>query len=128
MLDFKLNDAMSNFLNLHDSAHMFDAIMKLWQQYLSIFTINYHVVKYENLVENLELTVKSLLDFLGLEWENSVVEYSKTAKRKDRIFTPSYNQVTKPIYKHATGRWKNYKKQTSSIYPILEPWIKNLII
>ena len=96
----------------------------MWDQYISIFPINYHVVKYENLVENLEGTVKSLLNFLKLPWDNSILEYLKKAKGKDRIFTPSYNQVTKPIYKHATGRWKHYKKQTLSIYPILESWVK----
>ena len=30
--------------------------------------INYYEVKYENLVENLETTVKSLLKFLELPW------------------------------------------------------------
>ena len=52
------------------------------------------------------------------------VEYLKTAESTDRINTPSYSQVIKPIYKHATGRWECYKKQISNIYPILEPWIK----
>ena len=126
MQNFKLNDAMANFLNLDDSAHFYDAVMSLWTEYKSIFSINFHEVKYENLIENLEPTVKSILDFLELPWDNSVIEYTKTAKSKKRIRTPSYNQVIKPIYTHAKGRWKNYKKQISNIYPILEPWIKKL--
>ena len=44
--------------------------------------------------------------------------------RRKNIATPSYNQVTKPIYTHAEGRWKKYEKQISNIYPILDPWIK----
>ena len=27
-------------------------------------------------------------------------------KKRKNIATPSYNQVTKPIYSHASGRWK----------------------
>ena len=124
MQDFELNDAMANFLNLDDAAHLYDAVMKLWTQYTSIFLINYHEVKYENLIENFEPTVRSILDFLELSWDDAVLNYLITAKKRDRITTPSYYQVTKPIYSYAIGRWQRYKKQTSNIYPILEGWIK----
>jgi len=124
MQNFELNDAMANFLNLDDAAHLYDAVMNLWTQYTSIFSINYHEVKYENLIENFEPTVKSILNFLELSWDDSVLNYLITAKKRDRIATPSYYQVTKPIYSYAIGRWQRYKKQTSNIYPILEGWIK----
>ena len=93
-------------------------------KYTSIFSINYYEIKYENVVENLESTVRSILNFLELPWDNSVLEYLKTAKKRDRISTPSYTQVIKPIYSHASGRWKRYIKKTSNVYSILEPWIK----
>ena len=124
MQDFELNNAMANFLNLEDSAKLYDLVMKLWIQYTSIFPINYYEVRYENLVENLETTVKPLLKFLELPWHDSVLEFYKTAKKGPQIKTPSYDQVIKPIYSEASGRWKMYKKQTTNIYPILEPWIK----
>ena len=66
----------------------------------------------------------SILDFLELSWDDAVLNYLITAKKRDRITTPSYAQVTKPIYSYAIGRWQRYKKQTSNIYPILEGWIK----
>ena len=124
MQDFELNDAMANFLNLDDAAHLYDAVMNLWTQYTSILSINYHEVIYENLIENFEPTVRSILNFLELSWDDSVLNYLITAKKRDRIVTPSYVQVTKPIYSYAIGRWQRYKKQTSNIYPILEGWIK----
>ena len=124
MQDFELNDAMANFLNLNDAAHLYDVVMNLWSQYTSNFSINYHEVKYEKLIENFESTIKSILNFLELSWDDAMLEYLRTAKKRDRIATPSYYQVTKPIYSYAIGRWQRYKKQTSSIYPILEGWIK----
>ena len=124
MQDFELNDAMANFLDLNDAAHLYDAVMDLWTQYTSIFSINYHEVKYENLIENFEPTVRSILNFLELSWDDAVLNYLITAKKRDRIATPSYSQVTKPIYSYAIGRWQRYRKQTSNIYPILEGWIK----
>ena len=124
MQNFELNNAMANFLNLEDSAKLYDSVMKLWTQYISIFPINYHEIRYENIISDFESTIKSVLDFLGLPWDKSVLEYYKTARKKDRIYTPSYTQVIKPIYSHASGRWKMYKKQIKNIYPILEPWKK----
>ena len=124
MQDFELNDAMANFLNLNDAAHLYDVVMNLWSQYTSSFSINYHEVKYEKLIENFEPTIKSILNFLELSWDDAVLNYLITAKKRDRITTPSYAQVIKPIYSYAVGRWKRYRKQTKNIYPILEGWIK----
>ena len=124
MQDFELNDAMANFLDLDDAAHLYDDVMHLWTQYTSIFSINYHEIKYENLVKNFDPTVKSILNFLKLSWNTSMLEYSKTATKRENIATPSYAQVIKPIYSYAIGRWKRYEKQTTNIYPILEKWIK----
>ena len=124
MQTFSINNAMANFLNLEDSAKLYDLVMKLWIQYTSIFPINYYEVRYENLVENLETTVKPLLKFLELPWHDSVLEFYKTAKKGPQIKTPSYDQVIKPIYSESVGNWKLYKKQITNIYPILKPWIK----
>ena len=124
MQDFALNDAMANFLNLDDAAHLYDDVMNLWTQYTSIFSFSYHEVKYENLVKDFESTVRSILNFLELSWNTSILEYSETAKKRENIATPSYDQVIKPIYSYSIGRWQRYRKQTTNIYPILEGWIK----
>ena len=124
MQTFEVNNAMANFFNLEDSAKLYDHVMRLWTQYMSIFDINYHEIKYENLVLNLEKTIKPLLKFLELPWNDNVLEFSKTAKKKQQIKTPSYDQVIRPIYSESSGRWKMYEKQISITFPILESWIK----
>ena len=45
MQNFRLNDAMSNFLTLEDSAFLYDSVMRLWTQYKSIFSINSSIPK-----------------------------------------------------------------------------------
>ena len=124
MQTFKINNAMANFLNLEDSAKLYDHVMRLWTQYISIFHINHHEIKYENLIQSLETTVRPLLKFLELPWNDKILEFSKTAKKKQQIKTPSYDQVIKPMYLDSKDRWQMYKKQISNIFPILEPWIK----
>ena len=124
MQNFTMNDAMANFLNINDTANLYDVVMNLWIQYISVFKINYHEIKYESLVENFNPTIESVLSFLGLSWDKSVLKYADVAKKRKNIATPSYNQVTKPIYSHAHGRWKRYEKEIENIYPILKPWVK----
>ena len=48
MQDFKLNDAMSNFMNLKDAAILYKKTMDLWGQYTSVLKVNYIPIKYEN--------------------------------------------------------------------------------
>ncbi len=52
-----------------------------------------------------------------------MLEYYKTDNRRE-ITTPSYEAVSKPIYKSAKGKWKNYKKYLEPYKERLEPYIK----
>ena len=124
MQNFKLNDSMSNFLNLKDTAATYDLIMNLLKIYKSKFNFNFYEIKYENLISKFDNEIKNLLGFLELPWNDSVLEYQKTASERERIFTPSYDQVIKPLYLKSAGRWKKYENKLSNVYPILEPWIK----
>ena len=124
MQNFLLNHAMANFLNLNDSAKMYDLVMNLWQIYTNKFSINFHTIKYEDLVLNFKNSVSSLLKFLDLSWSDDISEFYKTSKKRGIISTPSYNQVSQPIYSKSIGRWKNYEHELSTTKLYLENWIK----
>jgi sulfotransferase family protein len=124
MQTFKLNNAMANFLTLDRSAKLYAAVMDLWSVYQKKLNLDVHVMKYEGLVQDLEGTSKSLISFLGLEWDNNLHNYQKTALDRGNIRTPSYDQVTQPLYKHASGRWINYREQMRPVLPVLRPWIE----
>jgi len=124
MQDFNLNDAMSNFLNLEDATILYKKTMELWNQYTSILKVNYISIKYENLIQNFEASIKIIIKFLNLNWNKSLLNYRETAIKRERISTPSYYQVIQPIYKHANQRWKRYKKHLTNIEPNLSELIK----
>ncbi len=73
-------------------------------------------VHYENLVEDTALYTKRILDYCGLEFETSCLEFYKT---KRAIRTPSSEQVRQPIYSSAKEHWRNYEE-------FLEP-VKNCL-
>ena len=124
MQDFKLNNAMINFLNLKDAAILYKKTIDLWLQYNSIFNINYVQIKYEDLTENFEKNIKMIIKFLDLDWDKSLLDYRRTAIRRGKISTPSYHQVVQPIYKHANKRWERYTKYLANIEPILIDFVK----
>lgn len=124
MQNFQPNDAMANFLSIEDSAHFYDQVMRLWKLYGELLPINSHTLCYEDLLRNFDGTVRALLDFLQLPWNDAVTQYSKAAKQRNRIKTPSYHQVTEPLYQRANGRWVRYRQELGSVLPILDKWIR----
>lgn len=83
---------------------IYQRLMEHWQQMLpdNIFNLNY-----EELVNNQEETSKALVDFCGLKWDESCLDFNKTQRS---VRTASFLQVRQPIYKSALGRHKNYTK------------------
>ena len=63
-------------------------------------------VSYEQTVGDVEKQSKRMLDFLGLPFEESVLNFHES---KDLVRTPSTSQVRKPIYKSAVDAWKKYE-------------------
>ena len=125
MQTFLPNDAMANFLTIEDAASFYVFIMKLWGQYESLFAFSVHKIKYEDVVSDFDKSVRSLLDFLGLPWNDGVSHYQETALKREQIRTPSYHQVVQPIYARASGRWLNYRAQLQPILETLEPWAEH---
>jgi hypothetical protein len=124
MSNFRLNDAMSNFLRLEDAAQFYDLTFRHWERARELFGLNVHTVVYERLVEDVEAEVRPLFDFLGLAWRDEALDHRATAKARGLITTASYAQVVEPIYKRAAGRWEGYRRHLEPILPVLRPWIE----
>lgn len=121
MQAFALNGAMVRFLDLEDGARFYDEMFSVWEHITGTAALDYHAIRYEDVVGNFRPAIKSLLDFLGLEWNDAVLEYDKTARSKERINTASYQQVTEKLYTRASGRWLRYREQMKPVLDILAP-------
>ena len=82
----------------------------------------YHIVKYEDLIQNFKVTLEKLLKYINLDYETKLENFYITAKKRDKIHTPSYNQVIQPIYNTSINRYTNFK-DAKFIEPLLEKWI-----
>ena len=126
MQSFEINDAMANFLDLGDAARLFDLVLTFWERCRDVLPLKVHIVRYESLVEDTESELRTLLDFLGLAWDPAMLDHRRTAEARGTISTPSYSQVTRPIYREASGRWERYRRPMAPVLPLLAPWALRL--
>ncbi|ODP37782.1 hypothetical protein BFL28_02105 [Sphingomonas turrisvirgatae] len=122
MQNFKVNQAMASLLDLTNAARFYDAAMGYWQQSRAVMPLDVHELRYEGLVADLAGELRPLIDFLGLEWDDRLLDHQRTASDRGIIRTPSYNQVTEKIYARAKGRWTRYRAHMAPVLPILAPW------
>lgn len=122
---FNLNPAMVANLSLFTSAQQYAKVMELYQLFKTLMPDNIHEIRYENIVGDFKNECSKLLGFLGLEWEDGLERFYESASQR-WIRTPSYEQVTKPLYSDAIGRWRNYARHLEEINPILQPFVEAL--
>jgi tetratricopeptide (TPR) repeat protein len=120
---FDLTQAMTHFLSLDGVADFYDLVMRVGIRSLECFPARVHLIRYEDLIVDMEAEVRRLVAFLNLSWEPELMHYDRTA-RSHRINTPSYHQVVQPIYTSARGRWRNYAQHLESIMPRLHPFVE----
>jgi hypothetical protein len=118
---FGMNVAMFQLLRLDSATAYYDAVMRLIAVCREKLPLRVHPVKYEDVVTDFEATLRGLLGFLGLEWDERVRGYTDTARER-AIGTPSAAQVVRPLYGSARGRWRNYRTFLEPHLPTLSAW------
>ena len=125
MQNFTMNAGMSNFTRLEDAARLYDVTQSFYLSAKAYFGLEVHYLRYENLISSYDETVKGLISFLGLEWEEGLGDHTASARQRDKVRTASYNQVVEPIYDRSMQRWKRYEKALEPVLPIMGPWVKH---
>ena len=110
----------SNFKQLFASGQPFtyslDDIARYYRTYVRIMAHWDRVlpgrvlrVQHEDVIADLEGSVRRILDFCGLQFEPGCVEFHKNERR---VHTASSEQVRRPINREGVDQWKNF-----------EPWL-----
>jgi tetratricopeptide (TPR) repeat protein len=95
--------------SLSDIARYYRTYLELMNHWNEVLPGRVLKVEHEAVVEDLDGSVRRILEFCGLDFEISCVEFHKTERS---IRTASSEQVRQPIFREGLDQWKRY-----------EPWL-----
>ncbi|MFC7050117.1 tetratricopeptide repeat-containing sulfotransferase family protein [Emcibacter nanhaiensis] len=98
--------------DLQDIGYYYRDYVKLMDHWDEVLPGRIHRVQYEEMVADTENQIRALLDYCGLEFEDSCLKFYETDRA---VRTPSAEQVRQPIYKGGLEQWRNF-----------EPWLDPL--
>jgi len=125
MQSFSYTTAMASFYRLDTAVQLYDQVMRLWMLFEANLDLKFHRIRYEDVVIDLEGEARQLLEFLGVQWDENILYFDHHARKRASIRTPSYRQVTKPIYKTSLYRWTHYRRYFEHLLHILQPHIEH---
>ena len=107
----------SNFKQLFAQGQEFtyslEDIARYYRTYLDLMRHWDHVlpghvlrVQHEDVVDDLEGSVRRLLEHCGLDFEPACVDFHRTRRS---VRTPSSEQVRQPIFRDGLGQWKRFE-------------------
>ena len=124
MQNFRLNEAMVQFLDIERTAAAYAAVMSFWRDHRDLLDGRYIEYRYEDLVDDFDTTLKRLVAFVGLPRDDGVLGFGKTAAGHV-ISTPSARDVSGgQIYRRARGRWHRYRVLLEPVLPVLAPCLE----
>ncbi|GIL00220.1 MAG: sulfotransferase [Alphaproteobacteria bacterium] len=88
--------------------------LKLMQHWRTVLPGRFHEVCYEDVVANTELNARGLIAFIGLDWEDRVMERAGSQRS---VRTLSHWQVRQPVYQTSKGKWRGYERHLG---PLIE--------
>jgi tetratricopeptide (TPR) repeat protein len=109
--------------DLQTAAQHYVRIMELVQHYRAEMTLRYLPIHYEDIVRDQEATVRAILAFVGVEFQEACLTFHHN-RRYAR--TASYAQVTEPLYDRSVYRYRHYRTHLDPVLPILRPVIERL--
>ena len=112
-----------SYLTLKDTVTSYRIVMETWRTLKPLLKNPILEVRYEDMVADLESVARQTLEFLGVAWDAKVLGFNETARKK-MVRSPTYADVTQPVYKRAMGRWQHYQKYLEPHLEKLEPFVK----
>lgn len=109
MQDYEPNDAFIHFDTIADSAATYDQVMRCWEAAEAALEPEVFYLHYEDLVSKPEETLQKVCDFMGIPWQESMLDVETRMKERQQVRTNSYQQVAEAMYTRASGRWLKYR-------------------
>ena len=108
---------------LESVAQHYALTMDLVEHYRREMNLRYLPVRYEDMVDDQEASIRRILTFIGESFDPRCLDFHEN-RRYAR--TASYAQVTEKLYDRSRFRYRHYLAQLQPVLPILAPVIERL--
>jgi tetratricopeptide (TPR) repeat protein len=85
---------------------------RLMEHWAEVCPIQIHDVDYDGLVDDLEGTVRGMLEYCGLPFETACLDFHQSTRGAD---TASWAQVRRPIFRDSIGAWRAYEEELAPL-------------
>jgi tetratricopeptide (TPR) repeat protein len=126
MLSVFSNHLTHGFFCAYDLASIAQHLVlvhELVAHYRAEMPLRYLPVRYEDIVERQEASVRAMLGFVGERFHAGCIDFHEN-RRYAR--TASYAQVTEKLYTQARFRYRDYLRHLEPVLPLLAPLIERL--
>jgi len=103
--------------SLADIAHYYVQHERLIRHWLDVIPAVVHEINYASLIEDNEPTVRTLIDFLNLDWDPGCLKFYEHERD---VKTASNWQVRQPVYASSLARWRHYEAQLAEFVQSLD--------
>lgn len=110
-------------INILECARFYHDVMRHWLLFRSRLPWPTYEIRYEDLIKSPQTETRKLSDFMQLDFQASMLD-SETRASQKWVTTPTYDDITRPIYDRSVARWKNYERHLQPAMEILNPWAK----
>ena len=111
---FNRSNSLAYTFDLEALAYTWQQQEKLMAHWKAVLPIPVMDMMYEEFIDDFDVMARSLLNFCGLGWDDSVLAFHRS---DNNCYTASYAQVRKPLYKSSLNRWRNY---ATYIQPLID--------
>ena len=112
-LDCCLSNLMTSYSQLHPHTHDqywlgryyadYERVMDAWS---TLPEVNMIDLQYEQLVAQPESEMRRVIEFLGIQWSDDVLDFHSSVRK---VKTASREQVNKPLYNTSVNRYHRYE-------------------
>lgn len=86
-----------------------ERLMVHWRDTLDLDILE---TSYESFVADPEPAIRGIIGHVGLEWDERCLRFHESKRDVDTL---SYDQVRRPVYNSAVGRWKRYESHLAPL-------------
>jgi len=118
---FRMSAPYYELLTLEGAAALYDAVMEITLLLREQLELRMHEIRLERLIADFDGELRSVCNFLDLEWSAELRDFSATARTRG-VATASGAQISRGLNASGVGEWRRYRERLAPVRPLLDRW------